>query len=200
VFRDLKRRGLKVPKLMIADGNSGVWGALSEVWPEAREQRCWNHKIVNVLDQLPKKLQAEARELLTKIPYAPTREEAEKAKTEFCRRFRRSHEKAVTILDTDWERMLTFYEFPEQHWKHLRTTNVIESPFAAVRLRTGASKRFKKVASATALIWRVLMVAEKRFRRLNAPKLLLDVYEGNQFVNGRPVTQGKSTTNMEAAA
>jgi transposase-like protein len=200
VFRDLKRRGLKVPKLMIADGNSGVWGALSEVWPEVSEQRCWNHKIVNVLDQLPKKLQAEGRQLLTRIPYAPTRAEAEKAKADFVRRFRTSHEKAVTILEADWERMLTFYGFPEQHWRHLRTTNVIESPFAAVRLRTGASKRFKKVASATALIWRVLMVAEKRFRRLNAPKLLLDVYEGNQFVNGRPVTQAKSTTNMEAAA
>jgi transposase-like protein len=200
VFRDLKKRGLKAPKLMIADGNSGVWGALSEVWPEVGEQRCWNHKIVNVLDQLPKKLQAEGRELLTRIPYAPTREEAEKAKADFARRFRKSQQKAVTILEADWERMLTFYEFPEQHWKHLRTTNVIESPFAAVRLRTGASKRFKKVASATALIWKVLLVAEKRFRRLNAPKLLLDVYENNQFVNGRPVTHGKSSTNMEAAA
>jgi putative transposase len=200
VFRDLKRRGLKAPKLMIGDGNSGVWGALSEVWPETKEQRCWNHKMVNVLDQLPKKLQAEGRELLTKIPYASTRDEAEKAKGDFARRFRRSHEKAVTILEADWERMLTFYEFPEEHWKHLRTTNVIESPFAAVRLRTGASKRFKKVASATALIWRVLLVAEKRFRRLNAPKLLLDVYEGHQFINGRPVTHGTSTTKMEAAA
>ena len=200
VFRELKRRGIKAPKLMNADGNSGVWGALSEVWPETREQRCWNHKIVNVLDQLPKKLQAEGRELLTKIPYAPTREEAERARADFARRFRRSHEKAVTILENDWERMLTFYDFPEEHWRHLRTTNVIESPFAAVRLRTGASKRFKKVASATALIWKVLTVAEKRFRRLNAPHLLLDVYEGNQFVNGRPVTKANSTTNMEAAA
>ncbi len=200
VFRDLKRRGLKAPKLMTADGNSGVWGALSEVWPETKEQRCWNHKIVNVLDQLPKKLQAEGREMLTKIPYAPTRDQAEKGKADFARRFRRSHEKAVTILEADWERMLTFYEFPEEHWKHLRTTNIIESPFAAVRLRTGASKRFKKVASATALIWRVLMVAEKRFRRLNAPKLLLDVYEGHQFINGRSVAQANSLTNMEAAA
>jgi len=158
VFRDLKGRGLKAPKLAIADGNAGVWAALSEVWPESREQRCWNHKIVNVLDQLPKKLQAEARELLTKIPYASTREGAEKARAEFARRYRRNYEKAVAILEADRERMLTFYDFPEEHWKHLRTTNVIESPFAAVRLRTGASKRFKKVASATALIWKVLTV------------------------------------------
>jgi transposase-like protein len=200
VFRDLKRRGLKAPKLAIADGNTGVWAAHSEVWPEAREQRCWNHKIVNVLDQLPKKLQAEGRELLTKIPYASTREGAEKAKTEFARRFRRTHEKAVAILEADWERMLTFYDFPEEHWKHLRTTNVIESPFAAVRLRTGASKRFKKVASATALIWKVLTVAEKRFRRLNAPELLLEVYAGTRFQDGRPLTQQNSATNMEAAA
>ncbi len=200
VFRDLKRRGLKAPKLAIADGNTGVWAALSEVWPEGREQRCWNHKIVNVLDQLPKKLQAEGRDLLTKIPYASTREGAEKAKAEFARRFRRNHEKAVAILEADWERMLTFYDFPEEHWKHLRTTNVIESPFAAVRLRTGASKRFKKVVSATALIWKVLTVAEKRFRRLNAPELLLEVYAGTRFKDGRPITQQNSTTNMEAAA
>jgi len=200
VFRDLKRRGLKAPKLAIADGNTGVWAALSEVWPEGREQRCWNHKIINVLDQLPKKLQAEGRELLTKIPYASTREGAEKAKAEFARRFRRNHEKAVAILEADWERMLTFYDFPEEHWKHLRTTNVIESPFAAVRLRTGASKRFKKVASATALIWKVLTIAEKRFRRLNAPEILLEVYAGTRFQDGRPITQQNSTTNMEAAA
>ncbi len=200
VFRDLKRRGLKAPKLAIADGNTGVWAALSEVWPEGREQRCWNHKIVNVLDQLPKKLQAEGRDLLTKIPYASTREGAEKAKAEFARRFRRNHEKAVAILEAYWERMLTFYDFPEEHWKHLRTTNVIESPFAAVRLRTGASKRFKKVVSATALIWKVLTVAEKRFRRLNAPELLLEVYAGTRFKDGRPITQQNSTTNMEAAA
>ena len=89
----------------------------------------------------------------------------------------------------DWDRMVAFYDFPEGHWKHLRTTNVVESPFAAVRLRTAAAKRFKKVESATALIWKVLLVAESRFRKLNAPELLQLVYEGVEFVDGNAVTK-----------
>ena len=96
--------------------------------------------------------------------------------------------KAVDVLEDDWERMVAFYDFPEDHWKHLRTTNVVESPFAAVRLRTSAAKRFKRVESATALIWKLLLVAEKRFRRLDAPHLLNDVFEGIKFEDGKPVS------------
>ena len=96
--------------------------------------------------------------------------------------------KAVDALEDDWERMVAFYDFPEDHWKHLRTTNVVESPFAAVRLRTTAAKRFKRVESATALIWKLLLVAEKRFRRLDAPHLLKDVFEGRKFEDGKPVS------------
>ncbi len=200
VFRDLKRRGVKPPKLVIADGNSGVWGAVAQVWPQAREQRCWNHKIVNVLDRLPKKAQGAARAVLTKIPYAQTKTEAEKAKQDFAHEYRRTHSKAVEILESDWDRMLTFYEFPAAHWKHLRTTNVVESPFASVRLRTTAAKRFKKVASATALIWKILLVAEKRFRRLNAPELLLDVYEDREFKDGKALPTVNENADLEAAA
>ena len=185
ILRDLKARGMKAPKLVIGDGNLGIWGALANVFPEAKEQRCWNHRIMNILDQVPKKQQAQARQLVTKIPYAETREQAEKLKRDFqawCRK--RNLDAASKRLDDDWDRMMTFYGFPKEHWQHLRTTNVVESPFAVVRLRTTAAKRYKKVANATAVIWKTLMVAEKSFRRLNAPELLAEVADGANYVNG----------------
>jgi putative transposase len=185
ILRDLKRRGLAAPKLVIGDGHLGIWGALAAVFPEAKEQRCWNHRLLNVLDKLPQARQAEARSLLTKIPYAETREEAERQKRTFqawCTK--RGHAEAGRALDRDWARMVTFYQFPREHWKHLRTSNPVESPFAAVRLRTAAAKRFKKVENATAVIWKTLLVAEKTFRRLDAPELLAEVANGVAYVNG----------------
>jgi transposase-like protein len=187
VLRDLRDRGLRVPKLLVADGAAGIWAAVAEVWPAVAEQRCWNHKIVNVLTQLPKTVQAAAREALTAMPYAPTRAEAERRRDAFAKTYRRAYPRAVATLENDWDRLVTFYDFPEGHWKHLRTTNVIESPFAAVRLRTDAAKRFKKVANATALLWRLLLVAERRFRRLNAPEQLAAVYDGRKFADGQLV-------------
>ena len=185
VFRDLKARGLGSPRLLMADGNAAIWGAARQVWPEAAEQRCWNHKMRNVLDRLPQREQGEAKDLLRAVVYAPSRAEAVKAREVFARRYRPWYPKAVDVLEDDWERMVAFYDFPEDHWKHLRTTNVVESPFAAVRLRTSAAKRFKRVESATALIWKLLLVAEKRFRRLDAPHLLKDVWTGKQPNSGR---------------
>ena len=187
VFRDLKARGLGAPKLLMADGNAAIWGAARDVWPETSEQRCWNHKMRNVLDRMPKREQPEARELLRAVVYAPTRAEAVKARQAFRKRYGPRYPKAVAVLEEDFDRMVTFYDFPRAHWKHLRTTNVVESPFASVRLRTTAAKRFKRVESATALIWKLLTVAEKRFRRLDAPHLLPDVFEGRTFVDGEPV-------------
>lgn len=189
VLRDLRDRGLEAPKLFVADGNLGLWAALSQVWPQTRGQRCWNHRIMNVLDQLPKKLQPQARELLCEIPYAPTQVEAERRRDTFARRYRRSYSKAVAILEKDWEHMVAFYSFPEMHWRHLRTTNVVESPFASVRLRTTAAKRYKKVENATALIWKILCVAERRFRMLNAPELLPGVYADAVFTDWKLVTE-----------
>jgi transposase-like protein len=183
-LRDLRARGLEAPKLLVADGNLGIWAALAQVYPETRGGRCWNHRIVNVLDQLPRKLQGQARELLCQIPYAPTRAEAQRRRDAFVRRYRRTYPKAVAILEKDWEAMVAFYDFPEAHWKHLRTTNVVESPFASVKLRATAAKRYKKVENATALIWRVLCVAESRFRKLDAPELLAQIYAGAVFVDG----------------
>jgi len=112
---------------------------------------------------------------------------AVKAREAFKKRYGPWYPKAVATLEEDWERMVMFYDFPEEHWKHLRTTNVVESPFASVRLRTSAAKRFKRVESATALIWKLLTVAQKRFRKLDAPHLLRDVFDGRKFEDGKPV-------------
>ena len=197
LLRDLKARGLRAPRLVIADGHLGIWVAVATVFPAAEEQRRWNHRIVNVLDTLPLKLQGEGRALLTPIPYAETRAEAERQRGAFQAW---ATKKGVAVagqrLAEDWERLVTFYAFPKAHWKHLRTTNVVESPFAAVRLRTGAAKRFKKVENATAVIWKTLGVAEQRFRRLDAPELLSDVAEGVVYVNGERMKRG----NEKAAA
>jgi transposase-like protein len=188
ILRDLKQRGLNCPKLVAGDGHLGIWGALANVFPEAKEQRCWNHRIMNILDKISKRQQAQARVLLTRIPYAKTQQEAEKLKREFqawcCKR---GLEGAADLLDRDWQRMLTFYGFPQEHWQHLRTTNIVESPFAVVRLRTTAAKRYKKVANATAVIWKTLQVAEQSFERLNAPELLADVADGTEYINGKKV-------------
>lgn len=192
ILRDLKQRGLNCPKLVIGDGHLSIWGALANVYADAQEQRCWNHRIVNVLDQVPQKDEATAKEMLTAIPYADTKEEAERKKRvfqEWCAK--KGHEAAAQLLDHDWERMTTFYRFPQEHWKHLRTTNVVESPFATVRLRTTAAKRYKKVKNATAVIWKTLLVAEKSFRKLNAPELLAEVAEGAVYVNGVRSKKGK---------
>lgn len=192
VLRGLKRRGLEAPRLTVADGHLGLWGALTEIWPESEEQRCWNHKIVNVLDKLPRRLQAQARELLCRLPYAETQAACERLRDDFIERFAEDYPKATAALARDWERMVTFYRFPREHWKHLRTTNIIESPFAAVRLRTNAAKRYKKVPNATCLIWKVLMIAQNRFRKLDAPELLVEVYHGRRYVDGLPTSFGKA--------
>jgi len=197
LLRDLKARGLRAPRLLIADGHLGIWGAVATVFPEVAEQRCWNHRIVNVLDTLPQKLQGEGRGLLTRIPYAETREEAERQKGAFqAWATKKGVPAAGRRLAEDWERLVTFYAFPKEHWKHLRTTNVVESPFAAVRLRTAAAKRFKKVENATAVIWKTLLVAERGFRRLDAPELLREVAEGVAYLNGERAKRG----NEKAAA
>jgi len=177
VLRDLKERGMNCPCSVTGDGSLGIWGALANVYPEALEQRCWNHKVVNVLDKLPKKVQAQAKRELQGIAYAETREQAETRRDDFIRWCRQGgYRGAGETLVRDWDRMVTFYQFPKEHWKHLRTTNVVESPLAALRLRTDAAKRYKKVENATAVIWKMLLLAEQKFRRLDAPEKLMQVY------------------------
>ena len=149
MLRDARQRGLRCPRVVIGDGHLGIWAALREVYPDADEQRCWNHRIVNVLDQVPKRSQEEAKGKLRKIAYAKTLKEAEERRRSF-QSWARSEElqRAAELIEEDWERMVSYYGYPRAHWRHLRTTNVIESPFAALRLRTDAAKRFKKVANA----------------------------------------------------
>ena len=185
VLRDLRDRGLNCPRLVAGDGHLGIWGALRNVYPEASEQRCWNHKILNVLDKLPKRQHDQGRLMLRNIPYAETRAEAERLRRVFTRWCGdHSYEAASEAIERDWERMVTFYDYPREHWRHLRTANPVESPFAALRLRTDAAKRYKRVGRAIAVIWKMLMVAEKRFRRLQAAELMEDVYLGAKYVVG----------------
>jgi putative transposase len=118
------------------------------------------------------------------MAYAETQAECEKRRDGFVKRYQKAYPKAVETLLRDWERMITFFRFPKQHWPHLRTTNIVESPFAAVRLRTDAAKRYKRVPNATAMIWKLLRVAEKSFRKLKGSELLPQVFQGKQFVDG----------------
>jgi len=197
VLRDLKARGLRAPKLTIGDGGLGLWGALRGVYPDSAEQRCWNHKMVNVLDQLPKKLQEKGKAAIQKIWHAKDLADAEKWRKEFRTTFGATHPKAVEILEKDWPMLTAYFAFPSEHWKHLRTTNIIESPFSAIRLRTSPAKRFKRVDNATAMIWKLALVAEKSFRKLNAPELCHAVYSGTIFRDGGLVN---TNNDLERAA
>jgi len=203
MLRDLKARGLGAPKLTVADGHLGIWSALAQVWPESAEQRCWNHKLRNVLDVVPEQAQPEVKARLQRIAGATSRANAERARRSFRLTYQHRFPKAVERLERDWERMVAYYEFPQEHWRHLRTTNVVESPFDAVRLRTTAAKRFKKVENATALIWRLLLVVEQRFRKLNAPHLCAEVFAGVAYQDGERIitaTAKSSSTHPKKVA
>ena len=185
LLRGLRSRGLEPPRLVVGDGHLGIWAALRNVWPEVSQQRCWNHRIINILDKLPKRHQGQATHLLKKIASAETRKEAERLKQEFqawCRK--EGCPDAALIIDNDWDRLVSYYDYPKEHWKHLRTTNAIESPFSRVRLRTDASRRYKKVDNATTLIWKTLQIAEKRFQKLNSAELLKEVKQGVEYKDG----------------
>lgn len=186
VLRQLKGRGIRNVRLFVGDGNLGLWAAVGEIYPQAQEQLCWNHKMLNVIDAVSKKEQSTVKEHLTAMMYAESREEALKERKQFEQAFRH-HPKAVKSVVENWERLTTFYDFPREHWKHLRTSNVVESPFSRVRLRTAASRRFKSQVNATCLIWKTMMVAEMSFRKLNAPELVEKVACGVKYRNGEEV-------------
>ena len=190
LLRDLKSRGLKFPRLTVADGHLGIWAAFGEIHPTGAEQRCWNHKITNVLNDLPNTVQRQAAERLKAMPYAETKGECERLRDVFVRIYRKTDKKAVETLLRDWDRLVTFYAFPREHWRHLRTTNIVESPFSSVRLRTDASRRYKRVEGATAIIWKILQVAEQSWRKLNAPELLPLVATGLTCTDGIMLKSG----------
>jgi transposase-like protein len=182
---DVKARGLSIdPKLATGDGALGFWKALPQVFPTTREQRCWVHKTANVLDKLPKRLQPEAKEKLHAIWMSPTRADAEKWFDLFLAVYQAKYPKAAECLVKDRDVLLAFYDFPAEHWIHLRTTNPIESTFATVRLRHRRTKGSGSRLACLAMVFKLMQSASKRWRLLNGSKLLPDVIQGVPFVDG----------------
>jgi putative transposase len=182
---DVKARGLVIdPMLATGDGALGFWKALAQVYSNTREQRCWVHKTANVLDKLPKRLQPEAKEKLHAIWMAETRADAGKAFELFLATYQAKYPKATECLIKDREALLAFYDFPAEHWIHLRTTNPIESVFATVRLRHRRTKGSGSRTACLAMVFKLMQSAEKRWRLLNGATLLNDVIAGVQFTNG----------------
>jgi transposase-like protein len=187
VLRDLKRRGMAAPVLAVGDGNLGFWAALRDVYPETQEQRCWKHKIANVLDKLPKRLQPRAKDLLHEIMYAPDRESALKDIAHFSEEYGARYPKAVETLTKDQDPLLTFFDFPAEHWRHLRTTNPIESSFATVKARTQKTKGAGSRKAGLAMAFKLLLSMEKRWRKVNAPHLVALVAAGVEFPDGQAI-------------
>lgn len=184
VLRDLKRRGLRAPVVAVGDSALGFWAAVGAVWPQTREQRCWVHRLANVLDTLPKRLQPKAKRALHAIMNAPTRAEAEAGIGAFAAEYDAKYPKAVASLRRDQGQLLTFFDFPAEHWRHLRTTNIIESPFATVRLRQRVTKGAGSRTKALLLAFKLLAMAEERWRKANGSELLPLVRAGVRFVEG----------------
>jgi len=193
LLRDLQQRGMPAPKLATGDGALGFWAALRQVYPTTEEQRCWVHKIANVLDKLPKRTQPRAKEMLHEIMYAPDRASAREDITRFSREFEAKYPKAVETLTQDQDRLLTFFDFPAEHWGHLRTTNPIESPFSTVKARTRRTKGAGSRKAGLAMAFKLLLAAEKRWRKLRAPHLVALVQAGVHFPDGQQQTA--SVTN-----
>jgi putative transposase len=192
---DLKRRGLAMgPQLAIGDGALGFWKALDEVWPNTPAQRCWVHKTANVLNKLPTSLQAKAKRALHDIWMAETRNGAEATFDAFIETYGRKYEKAVECLTKDRDTLLAFYDFPAEHWKHLRTTNPIESAFATVRHRTTRSKGCLSNKTALTMIFKLAQAAEKSWRRLKGYALLPKVVLGVKFNDGIEVVRSQAQT------
>ena len=182
---DLKRRGLtNSPELAVGDGGLGFWKALSKVYDDTRWQRCWVHKTANVLNKLPKSIQAKAKEKLHMIWMAPEKDEAEKHFDDFIKIYEAKYPKATECLEKDRDVLLTFYDFPAEHWLHIRTTNPIESTFATVRLRTAKVRSCFSSKTVVTMAFKLCQSAQKRWQRLHHSERLAEVIEGVKFVNG----------------
>ena len=185
LLQDLKRRGLEPPpKLAVGDGALGFWAALRKVYPTTKEQRCWVHKTANVLDRLPKSMQSKAKQALHDIYLAPSRADAEKAFDDFATLYEKKFPKAVECLRKDHEELLAFYDFPAEHWGHLRTTNPIESTFATIRLRQRRTKGCGSREASLTMAFMLARQAERHWRRLNGSEVMIHVLEGKKFKDG----------------
>jgi len=187
LLRDLKRRGLKAPLLAMGDGSLGFWNALGDIFPEVGQQLCWKHKLANVLDKLPKRLQGQAKAHLHEIMYAPDRATAKAEIKTFQDTYEAKYPKAVASLTDNLDRLLTFFDFPAEHWVHLRTTNPIESAFGTVKARTKKTRGAGSRAAGLAMAFKLMEAAELRWRKVNAPHLVAAVLHGVQFKDGELV-------------
>ena len=185
LLRGLKWRGMPAPALAVGDGALGFWNALAEVYPQTQSQRCWVHKLRNVLDKLPDRLQERAKVLLRSVMYAADEAGADTARDAFAAEFGTKHEKAVTCLTEDWEELLTFMRFPAEHWQHLRTSNVIESVFSPAKVRTKKTKGAGSRMAGLAMAYKLVSSAQQRWRKVNAPHLVRLVREGVRFKDGK---------------
>jgi transposase-like protein len=184
LLRDLRRRGMQAPVVAVGDGALGLWAALRDVFPATRHQRDWVHKVANVLGCLPKAVQAGARKALVEIRDAPDRLHAQRAIEIFARDYGVKWPKAVAKITDDAEALLCFYDFPAEHWVHLRTSNPIESTFASVRLRTRVTKGPGSKAAGLAMAFKLLEAAQDRWRAVNGPHLVALVRAGARFDKG----------------
>ena len=199
LLRDLKRRGMRAPVVAVGDGALGFWKAVGEVWPETREQRCWFHRLGNVLDKLPQRLQPKAKRALDEIIAASTRTDAEQAITTFVAEYEPKYPKAVASLTRDQDKLLSFHDFPAEHWIHLRTTNPVESPFSTVRLRQRVTKGAGSRTKGLVMAFKLLEMAEQRWRKLNAAHLLPLVRAAVKFVDGVQQERPDRSTVKDAA-
>jgi putative transposase len=184
LLRDLRRRGMRPPVVAVGDGALGFWAALREVWPETREQRDWVHKVANVLDALPKSIQPTAKKMLAEIRDAEDRDHAVAAAKRFDAEFRAKWPKAADKIRGDLDQLLTFYDFPAEHWLHLKTSNPIESTFSTVRLRTKVTKGPGSRAAGLAMAYKLIESAQDRWRAVNGPHLVALVHAGAVFKKG----------------
>jgi transposase-like protein len=184
VLRDLRRRGMRAPVVAVGDGALGLWAALRDVFPETRQQRDWVHKAANVLGCLPKSVQAGARKALIEIRDAPDRDHAQRAIEVFARDYGVKWPKAVAKITDDAEALLCFFDYPAEHWVHLKTSNPIESTFATVRLRTRVTKGPGSKAAGLAMSFKLLEAAQDRWRAVNGPHLVALVRAGARFDKG----------------
>jgi putative transposase len=187
LLRDLKKRGMRAPELAVGDGALGFWSALRDVFPETRCQRDWVHKTMNTLDSMPKSVHGRAKAAIKEITHAENKKEAIKALEDFAREFGAKWPKAAARIVDDKEALLTFYDYPAEHWRHLRTSNPIESVFAPVRARTDITKGPGSRRAGLAMIFKLMEAAEGRWRRLNGHHLVALVRAGAEFRNGELV-------------
>lgn len=185
ILLDLKHRGLNVPpELAIGDGALGFWKALAKVYSKTRWQRCWVHKTANILNKLPKSVQTKAKEKIQQIWMAPDKSEAQKSFDDFISLYGTKYPKAVECLQKDREALLTFYDFPAEHWRHIRTTNPIESTFSTVRLRTDKVRGCFSAKTVVTMAFKLCQCAQKRWQRLHCHKKLAEVIRGVKFIDG----------------